>query len=643
MKDKVSLKPEHKSKVFRSMLRSALIILLLPILVSIALSGVFLYSMEKEAEGFREIVLGKVVDEVNREFRAAYQLINTVKNTEVISSYARAKERDYWTEFQIYKFMNKVLLGSNLEKAYLYFPQYEFVFSETGGVESKYFQKANYEGSYEEWQETLEGGGRSITVRLQGKDLKCRNLMISNVLNNGSQELPVVIAVQLKNKYMNQLASDMLLEGGDRMLIYNSNGVIGSSFDSTAYEELAELLQAVDRKEGGSIHYGGITYDVRVRYSSQYGLTAVYASPKDMIHSSFTFIRVYAFAAVGFCIVFSILLCLAVTNRNYRPIQRLFGLFREAERADWEAPDDYEKIERCINDYISRNKSLLSTISRYEEDYKEIYLEKILYGRIHYLEGIEKSGRLCGLGLEAPWFAVILYEFEEPALEEDFDVQSEAGSREVLRDSLSAYIEEKMEYITRFYILEGENGYIGVLNGEAASSEMFADRIERDNRRILQEMEAREEICCESFCSSILDRLDRLHEGYEQVMRKREEEEQDAEHVWIDSQGGLRVDRVTEMVHEQMTDPNLSVAAIADAFQVSPSHLSRFFKQQMGMGLLDYIHRCRIDMAKELMKKDASIRVKEVAERTGFYNVSAFIRVFKKTEDMTPGQYREKL
>ena len=63
----------------------------------------------------------------------------------------------------------------------------------------------------------------------------------------------------------------------------------------------------------------------------------------------------------------------------------------------------------------------------------------------------------------------------------------------------------------------------------------------------------------------------------------------------------------------------------------------------MGVGLLDYIHRCRIDEAKTLMKDNPAIRVKEVADRTGFYNVSAFIRVFKKIEDMTPGQYREKL
>ena len=32
---------------------------------------------------------------------------------------------------------------------------------------------------------------------------------------------------------------------------------------------------------------------------------------------------------------------------------------------------------------------------------------------------------------------------------------------------------------------------------------------------------------------------------------------------------------------------------------------------------------------------------KEVAERVGFYNVSTFIRVFKKAEGITPSQFRK--
>ena len=139
METKVKLRLDYDSKVFRSMLKSALYILLLPILVSIALAAAFVHNMEREAEGFREVVLDKIADEVNHELRAAYQLINSVRNTDLITSYAKTEERDYWTEYQIYKYMSKVLIGTNLEMAYLYYPQYEFVFSDTGGGRKRIF------------------------------------------------------------------------------------------------------------------------------------------------------------------------------------------------------------------------------------------------------------------------------------------------------------------------------------------------------------------------------------------------------------------------------------------------------------------------------------------------------------------------
>ena len=48
-------------------------------------------------------------------------------------------------------------------------------------------------------------------------------------------------------------------------------------------------------------------------------------------------------------------------------------------------------------------------------------------------------------------------------------------------------------------------------------------------------------------------------------------------------------------------------------------------------------------MAKELIKKNHRISIKEVAIMSGFYNDAALIRVFKKHEGITPGQFRNLL
>ncbi len=643
MGERVNLRLEPNSKVFMSLLRSAFYILLLPMLISIGLSAMFIMNMEKEAEGFRRVALEQLTGEVNQEFWSAYQLINRVKNSELIASYAKSDVRDYWTEYQIHKYMSKVLVGTNLETAYLYFPQYEMVFSVTGGVESDYFHALNYGNSFEEWQEALKGRWNGNAIQLPGKGAERRNLIVSSVLNSGNQDPPVAIAVEIRNEYMNQMASNLQLEEHDKILIYSTKGVIGANFDVSAQAGLSEMLQGVGWKDGETIRCDGITYEVRVRYSSQYGLTFVYASPKDILHSSFAFIRAYSVAVLALCVIISAVLCLVMTNRNYNPIRRIFGLLREGGEGNREVPEDYDKMERYISDYISRNQKLQSAVMRYEEDYRKVYLEKVLYGRIPYRESIEEGGRLYGLGLDAPWFVVVLYELAETSEERAFGMPGEAG-REMLRDSLSAYIEEKMEYVVCFYIIEEHNGCIAVLNGDGGDAGEFRDKVCRDNAALLEEMEVQEEICCEGHVSQGLEGLAHLHEGYEQLRQKREEKaKQEVEQERTNSEGGLHIDRVIASVRQQISNPNLSVAGLADGFEVSASHQSRFFKQQMGMGLLDYIHRCRIDEAKKLMKENPSIRVKEVADRTGFYNVSAFIRVFKKIEDMTPGQYREKI
>ena len=84
MEKRVNLRLEPNSKVFMSLLKSALYVLLLPMLISIALAAMFLMNMEKEAEGFRSVALEQLTGEVNQEFWSAYQLINRVKNSELI-------------------------------------------------------------------------------------------------------------------------------------------------------------------------------------------------------------------------------------------------------------------------------------------------------------------------------------------------------------------------------------------------------------------------------------------------------------------------------------------------------------------------------------------------------------------------------
>lgn len=89
-------------------------------------------------------------------------------------------------------------------------------------------------------------------------------------------------------------------------------------------------------------------------------------------------------------------------------------------------------------------------------------------------------------------------------------------------------------------------------------------------------------------------------------------------------------------------DPNLSQAAIAGHFGITPQYLSKFFKQATGKNMVEYIHERRIACAKKLLK-EGKLPISEIASRTGFSNVRHLDRVFKRCEGVAPGQYREAL
>ncbi|MEG0767351.1 MAG: AraC family transcriptional regulator, partial [Clostridia bacterium] len=96
---------------------------------------------------------------------------------------------------------------------------------------------------------------------------------------------------------------------------------------------------------------------------------------------------------------------------------------------------------------------------------------------------------------------------------------------------------------------------------------------------------------------------------------------------------------VCAYIHAHFDTAALSVAEIADTFDLHPTYLSRLFKAQMGVGVLEYLNRYRVERAQALLLSGQSVTV--VAARSGYASDASFIRVFKQYVGVTPGKYRE--
>ena len=99
-------------------------------------------------------------------------------------------------------------------------------------------------------------------------------------------------------------------------------------------------------------------------------------------------------------------------------------------------------------------------------------------------------------------------------------------------------------------------------------------------------------------------------------------------------------DKIISFIESAYPDRNLSLIEVADYFNVTTPYLSRFFKEQTGYNFNDYLNRYRIQKAKTILK-DSEISIAEISEKIGYNSSGTFIRIFKRYESVTPGQYKE--
>ena len=99
------------------------------------------------------------------------------------------------------------------------------------------------------------------------------------------------------------------------------------------------------------------------------------------------------------------------------------------------------------------------------------------------------------------------------------------------------------------------------------------------------------------------------------------------------------VSPVIELVCKNFTNPNLSVAYIAEKVHLHPNYLSSLFKKQHGIGLLEYITNVRIEKAKELLTS-TSLTLDEIAVQVGYTGAQPLSRAFKKKEGVPPSIFR---
>lgn len=98
------------------------------------------------------------------------------------------------------------------------------------------------------------------------------------------------------------------------------------------------------------------------------------------------------------------------------------------------------------------------------------------------------------------------------------------------------------------------------------------------------------------------------------------------------------VERTKRLIEERYAQ-DLSLSLAAELLGTSPANLSRQFKEQMDENFILYVTKYRIAKTKQLLEQ-TELSVADISEEVGYGNAQQLIRVFKKLEGLTPGEYR---
>lgn len=85
---------------------------------------------------------------------------------------------------------------------------------------------------------------------------------------------------------------------------------------------------------------------------------------------------------------------------------------------------------------------------------------------------------------------------------------------------------------------------------------------------------------------------------------------------------------------------NLTLEEIAGAVFLSPYYVSRVFKEDQKLTIMDYLTKVRLEEAKKLLR-NPRYNIDDIAEKLGYNDPSYFSKVFRRKEGMSPSKFRQ--
>ncbi|MBP1906429.1 two-component system response regulator YesN [Paenibacillus turicensis] len=97
---------------------------------------------------------------------------------------------------------------------------------------------------------------------------------------------------------------------------------------------------------------------------------------------------------------------------------------------------------------------------------------------------------------------------------------------------------------------------------------------------------------------------------------------------------------IKQYIHEHYAE-QIDLNALAAIVYLTPTYVSKLFKQETGHTITDYLTDVRLQHAKRLLTQQPHLKVQEISEQVGYADVAYFHKLFKRTIGITPSQFKK--
>lgn len=648
-------------RFFTSLLGSFLIVMLIPTITAIILAITSLSLISRQVDETYQLMFKNITQETQRVFSSAITLTQKTAENQNLVRYAATSKRDYFAEYKLVETLQNAIFGAPyIQMTYSYLPQYDYVLSNTGGNKSRDFFNTRYPGlNYESWKKILlqaTAYPRIVFLKDTGNSssLPSNVFIIRKIITSNNadvdEETPVLVT-QLDFDDLTSAMASLNRSGNDRALIYSGDNIIATTFDEKSAGEVIASLSGnagneVRSNADGSMELsleGNKRYRVYHSYMTYNNIGFVYAVSKKVLTSGFAFSRNFALVALFFCVTTTIWIAVLLAARKTTPIMKVFNLLHDENNRDANLLSS--SLEDSVAAYVVRHRQMQDTFKTYANDFRDIYLGRLLKGKIAGNQSMKQSiFNLYNISFVGDCFAVAILAPEEPVMLLDANDLTERDHNLLNKSVIESTFNHvsKGQAVCYVVSLEDTYQYACLLNSPGTVSNTQASFYLMLNET-LQTVSNNLSLNYRSFLSKSCQSIDNINEAYLEAQKKAVNYEKSVSPRADQSTKSGLIQKCFDFIQENYHDSNLSVVNIASELNVTASYLSRTFKEEAGIGLLDYIHQYRVVTAKKIMDRNPNALIKDIAESTGFYSVASMIRVFKKLEGITPGEYRDSL